>query len=37
MFGFRIKTNSTDGEYLYVPLEIEVSAVPGLYATQVDR
>ena len=34
-FLFRIKTNSTDGEYLYVPLEIEVSSVPGLYSTQV--
>ena len=32
---FRIKTNTTGAEFLYLPLEVEVSAQPGLYCPQV--
>ena len=31
----RIKTNTTGAEFLYLPLEVEVSAQPGLYCPQV--
>lgn len=31
----RIKTNSTGAEFLYLPLEIEVTSQPGLYCPQV--
>lgn len=30
----RIKTNSTGAEFLYLPLEVEVTAQPGLYSPQ---
>merc|ERR1711899_690657 len=30
----RIKTNTTGAEFLYLPLEVEVSAQPGLYCPQ---
>jgi len=30
----RIKTNSSGGEFLYLPLEVEVSSQPGLYCPQ---
>ena len=31
----RIKTNTTGAEFLYLPLEVEVSSQPGLYCPQV--
>ena len=31
----RIKTNTTGAEFLYLPLEVEVSAQPGLFCPQV--
>ena len=31
----RIKTNTTGAEFLYLPLEVEVSSAAGLYCPQV--
>ena len=31
---FRIKTNTTGAEFLYLPLEVEVSSQPGIYCPQ---
>lgn len=31
----RIKTNTTGAEFLYLPLEVEVSSAPGIYCPQV--
>ena len=31
---FRIKTNTTGAEFLYLPLEVEVTSQPGLYCPQ---
>ena len=33
-FIFRIKTNTTGAEFLYLPLEVEVSSQPGIYCPQ---
>ena len=33
----RIKTNTTGAEFLYLPLEVEVSSAAGLYCPQVRR
>jgi hypothetical protein len=30
----RIKTNTTGAEFLYLPLEVEVSSQPGIYCPQ---
>ena len=31
----RIRTNSTNGEFLFLPMEIEVTSTPGIYSPQV--
>ena len=31
---YRIKTNTTGAEFLYLPLEVEVSSQPGIYCPQ---
>ena len=33
-FFLRIKTNTTGAEFLYLPLEVEVSSQPGIYCPQ---